>query len=730
VHTDLVKNRIIPDPLTGTNEAGAQWVGEQDWIYRTEPFDLPASAQGREALMLRFNGLDTYATVLLNDEVILTANNAFRMWEVDVKKRMKKRGNVIEIRFRNPLKEAEKHLKLLPYPLPGDAQRAVTRKPQYHYGWDWGPRLLTCGITDAIELLAWDVARFQDVYVRQDKVNEKQADLTAIFELEVQREDPCSLFFYIPQTRETYATQVQLKKGMNLVELAMSIPYPRLWWCNGQGESFLYTFHTWLKCGDKVVDQKRMRTGIRTIDLVTKKDSIGEAFRFDLNGLPVFAKGANVIPMAYFPAVATEEDYRNVLTKCRDAHFNMIRVWGGGVYEKDILYDLCDEYGIMVWQDFMFACSMYPADSLFIPNVIEEANQQTRRLRNHACIALWCGNNESAEGWARWGWQDGLSEKDRTRIKRAYDDLFTLTLEPIVKRNTTTDYWESSPRLGRGDPRSINEGDSHYWGLWHDEEPFEVLQQKIPRFMSEFGMQSFPSAQTLRLMSGGAAANPDHPGVLAHQKHPRGFALMKKYAERWYPGADKLSPERYAKLTQVVQAEGMCAGIEAHRRTAPRCMGSLYWQLNDVWPSFSWSSIDYTGKEKLLFSMLKESFAPKLITYAIEEDKLRVWFLNDKVLPDSEKLDLFLAVRTYDGKELYRFASADNVLTNGLQLLHEKSLSEMGITDPRDKVIIVELNDTHSQTRYRRYGKLVPASDRLFITWMENGAVIPQVLPE
>lgn len=726
--TDLQMNGVIADPLIGTNEEKCQWVGERDWVYRTSEFDLPKELQGRNQLFLRFNGLDTYATVILNDEVILVANNAFRSWEVDVKKIIKKRNNRIIIRFANPLKAGEKHLKSLPYPLPGDGVRAVSRKPQFHYGWDFGPKLLLSGITDEIEWLAWDIARFSNVYIRQDKVTEKEAILTAVFEIRVDKNDPCSLFFHIPQLADTYHTKLTLKKGMNLVELPLRIPFPKLWWCNGQGDPFLYTMHAWMTSGERLLDKHVLKKGIRQLDLVTRKDSIGETFQFELNGLPVYAKGANMVPLSYFPAQKTQEDYRELLTMCRNANFNMLRVWGGGVYENDEFYKLCDEMGIMVWQDFMFAGSMYPADSLFVVNIIEEANEQTRRLRNHACMALWCGNNETSEGWERWGWQYGLSDKDRTRIKRAYDDVFLRTLAPIVKKNTGSRYWESSPRYGRGDPRSMKEGDCHYWGVWHDELPLETYSSTIPRFMSEFGIQSYPSMRVMKMICGGDAPDPNHPGLRTHQKHVRGFKLMKDYVRSWYPPVDEKDLRSYAQLTQAMQAEAICLGVEAQRRSAPRCMGSLYWQLNDVWPAFSWSSIDYAGVPKLLFTMVGESFAPKLISYEVKNNNLKVYFINDLSRPDSETLDMYLAVRTWDGKEVYSYSSADNKLSNGISLLHEKDFGDLAITDLRDHVIIVELRDLSSQIQYRRYGKLLPQSNLFFVPHESNGKTYPSVM--
>jgi beta-mannosidase len=711
VHTDLVNAGIIADPFLGTNEAKCQWVGEKNWIYQTMPFEVDANVLSEDIVRMRFNGLDTYSTITLNDNVILKTDNAFRMYEVDVKSFLKKKNNVLRIYFQSPIAVAKERLATIAYPLPGDSIRAVSRKPQFHFGWDWGPKLITCGITKSIQIIAYSRARFNDIYLRQDKVTEELAKLTAIFEIHANTSEQCSLFFQISPDGDYWSTFVEMKKGLNKVELPFEIKYPKRWWCNDQGTPHLYQFDCFLTYKDKTLDFRSVRTGIRDIQLVNKIDSIGESFQFELNGTPVFAKGANYIPIKYFPATAKEEDYRMLLSKCKEAHFNMLRVWGGGVYENDLFYNLCDEMGIMVWQDFMFACSMYPADSIFITTVIEEAEQQTRRLRNHPSIALWCGNNENAEAWERWGWQQGLDDSQRAKIWRAYKDLYDLTLAPIVKRNTTTDWYESTPRYGRGDKRSLVEGDSHYWGVWHDAEPFEVLQEKIPRFMSEFGMQSFPSLAVLKEMQTTPSLNFKDPGFAQHQKHPRGFSLMDDYMKRWYKGVTTDSLEQYQFMSQVMQAEGMCMGIEAQRRNAPRCMGTLYWQLNDVWPSFSWSSIDYKGNDKIFFSMLRKVYEPQLISCVVEKDELRIYWISDNGIPD-ETLGLRYSINDANGFTLYQETVDAVNLKTGVSVIHSKKWKDILTKQSAENTFIrVELfKMSNDLNRYERSQKLTMQS--------------------
>jgi beta-mannosidase len=704
IHTDLMSANKISDPFLGTNEKDCQWVGEKNWTYQSDPFSVDDLIRDREVQRMRFNGLDTYATVYINDQKVLEVDNAHRSWEVDVKKLLKPTNNIIRIDFYSPIPVGNERLKTLYYPLPGEAIRAISRKPQYHYGWDWGPKLITCGITKPIEVIAYDDIQIQDTYFRTLNENETQTSLQIELTIHSTADRKAHVQIDVDKTNEKFETDIELKKGNNIIKLPITMKYPYRWWCNGQGQANLYTFDIELTNGDQLLDRTIIRHGFRKVHLKTVRDSIGESFHFELNGQAVFIKGANYIPIKYFPGQTNKTDYETLISSCKKANINMLRVWGGGNYEDDYFYELCDQNGIMVWQDFMFACSMYPADSLFVTNVIAEANEQTIRLRKHACMAVWCGNNENAEGWERWGWQQGLNDKQKAKLWRAYKDIFELTLGKAVKDNTDLDYWESSPRFGRGDSRSLSEGDAHYWGVWHDEEPFEVMNAKVPRFMSEFGMQSFPSEQALRDMMTSPNGGYSDAGLLQHQKHNRGFKLMDKYMANWYTpiGHDDLF--KYGRLSQAVQAEGIGLGIEAHRRHAPYCMGTMYWQLNDVWPSFSWSGIDYLGKPKLLHEMLTVLYAPQLISCLVSQKKLQIHWISDNFIPN-EIGQLTFVIKKFNGEIVHTSAPSEVALQHGSSILLDLPMAALGVLNNGiDQWIEVEIK-TAKET-YRRTQKL------------------------
>jgi beta-mannosidase len=360
---------------------------------------------------------------------------------------------------------------------------------------------------------------------------------------------------------------------------------------------------------------------------------------------------------------------------------------------------------------------MYPADSLFVTNVMAEADEQTKRLRNHPSMAVWCGNNENAEGWERWGWQQGLNDKQKAKLWRAYLDIFDLTLGKTVSTNTNLAYWQSSPRFGRGDARSFTEGDSHYWGVWHDEEPFEVMNTKVPRFMSEFGMQSFPSEQALKNMFTTSAGGYDDPGLLQHQKHNRGFKLMDKYMSNWYKPIDHKELNKYGLLTQAVQAEGIGLGIEAHRRNAPYCMGTMYWQLNDVWPSFSWSSMDYTGEPKLLFELLSVLYAPQLISTLVVDQQLQIHWISDNH-QNMEAAKMQFVIKKFTGEIVHTSATIDVTLEHGSHNLLTLPLAALGVAN-NGKDQCIEVTITTAKDKYTRTQKL---------SYQNNLTYIPSVV--
>ena len=440
-----------------------------------------------------------------------------------------------------------------------------------------------------------------------------------------------------------------------------------------------------------------LKKGLRTVELVNEKDSLGESFYFKINDVPVYAKGANYIPQHSFQNKVTDDHYERLLTDVVDANMNMLRVWGGGIYENGKFYELCDEKGIMVWQDFMFACAMYPGDDEFLKNAMDEAVENVKRLNNYASIVLWCGNNESSEGWHRWGWQANRSEEEKARIWKDYEMLFQRYLRLAV--GSLSPYWESSPKYGRGNPQYQFEGDAHDWWVWHDGYPFEHFEAQVPRFMSEFGFQAFPSYETIQYINQNDSIIIDSEGFKNHQKHHRGFQLIREYMERDFPVPDKA--EDYVYMSQLVQAKGITKGIEAHRRAKPYNMGTLYWQLNDCWPAVSWSSIDYFGNWKALHYKAKQSFENILVSNTIDNDDdiIEVFVINDGM--DAVENNLELEIRTFNGDSIWSINK--DFKSEPLSNTRAYRIDFSGTKFQKDKAVLV--TKFNGQTRYDYFVK-------------------------
>jgi beta-mannosidase len=543
VHTDLLEHGLIPDPFWGDHELTLQWIGWEDWSYRNT-FQLPSHFLEKEGVELVFHGLDTYAEVRLNGTLILEADNMFRSWAEEVKGELKPGENTLEILFRSPLPPTLEARNALPYTLPagndrGDPPtRVFVRKAAYHFGWDWGPRFVTSGSWRPIEMVAWSGGRLTDLHVETEGSSPEVATVRAEAEFVISQEEadrrsaggnlPVTLLLSSPEGAfEDTSYQVPVVAGTNTFEAKIQIPDPELWWPNGLGEPHLYSMEAVLSTGRRV-DTLSARFGLRELELVTEADSIGESFYFRVNGVPVFMKGANVIPLDHFSPRVTSEEYEGLFQDASEANMNMLRVWGGGIYEEDEFYDLADEHGILIWQDFMFANGMYPGDSLFLDNIRQEATEQVRRLRTHPSLALWCGNNEMDEGWKNWGWGRNYDTPgDSAAVRGAYEAIFHEILPQVVaQEDPARRYWPSSPSLGWGDPESLNRGDSHYWGVWHGQEPFTVFEEKLPRFSSEFGFQAFPPMKTISAFTDPWEQGLQNPALLVHQKHPIGNELI------------------------------------------------------------------------------------------------------------------------------------------------------------------------------------------------------------
>ena len=646
VHTDLLANKVIPDPFLGINEMQLQWIENEDWEYETK-FFISESELKNENIDLLFEGLDTYATVFLNGKLLLEADNMFRTWNSSVKNKLQKGENHLKIQFKSAVNFGKEEAKKLAYVLPGD-EKVFTRKAQYQYGWDWGPRLVTAGIYKPIKLLFWNSLKIQNIRYEQNSLTDDLAKLNFIITLNCQNEENYNLKI------NDKTSSFNLKRGLNKIQFPYEIINPKRWWTNGLGEAHLYPFQIDVSEKDKIIDCKKVNIGLRTVELIQEKDKIGTSFYIKLNGIPVFMKGANYIPPDSFLPRVHDSVYKNIVKNAVDVNMNMLRVWGGGVYADDIFYDECDKNGILVWQDFMFACAMFPGDKKFIKNVKNEVIDNVNRLQNHASIALWCGNNESDEGWKNWGWQKQYkySVQDSTKIWNDYDKLFhdviPKTLDSLLSKEKNI-YWPSSPSIGWGKKESLLQGDSHYWGIWWGKEPFENYKKKVGRFMSEYGFQGMPNLETFKKFALNEELSLSSESVKSHQKHGTGYETINEYMERDYKVPKSF--DDYIYVSQLLQADGMKTAIEAHRGAKPNCMGTLYWQLNDCWPVTSWSSVDYFGNCKALHYQVKRSFENVLISVDEDETNYKIYVINDDW--KSYEGDFKISLLDFKGKEIW-----------------------------------------------------------------------------
>ncbi len=642
VHTDLMENGIIPDPYYRDNELKVQWVERENWEYKKD-FQLPESVMDKGHLELVCKGLDTLAKIFINGERIAETDNMFRCYRFDVKSFLKREKNEIRILFESPV-EWEKALEnKLPYRLPGGAPHV--RKAPYHFGWDWGPRLVTSGIWRPLRIEAWDRAYIEDLEISQDFSGKK---VVLHFKVRVisDIEQGATIKFIVSRKKKDFKKNlsVSLRKGSSIHQLSLEIPDPELWWPAGMGKQNLYTVKVFLLEGKQTLDSFSRRIGLRTLVLEKKEDKWGKCFQFVVNGVPFFAKGGNWIPADVFLTKIKRQKYEQLLKDCVAANMNMLRVWGGGVYEAPEFYDLCDELGLTIWQDFMFACAMYPGDEAFLQNVKEEAVNVVKELRHHPCLALWCGNNECEEGWFHWGWKNQLPQS----VWNDYEKIFHHILpQTVAKHDPQRQYWPSSPHSEKiGEPRSEKSGDMHYWGIWHGMEPFKEYRKKFHRFFSEFGFQSFPLMETVRTFTLPQDQNITSPVMEHHQKHPLGNKLIIHYMLDHYRLPSSF--ESLLWLSQVLQAEGMKIGIEHFRSQMPRIMGALYWQINDCWQVASWSGIDYFGTWKALHYYAQRFYKPVLVAPIDSGKVLNVYGVSDL----SQPLDALLhwAVYTYEGQ--------------------------------------------------------------------------------
>lgn len=629
VHTDLMRAKVIDDPFFRLNEQTVQWIDKHDWSYEDHftPTAEELSATNQEIV---FKGIDTYGDVYLNGSRILVSNNMHRTWVCNVKGILKAGDNKLEVYFHNPIQPGIKKFDSLPYRhntgpdqswIGGIFDKTISpfhRTASFEYGWDWGPRLVTFGIWRPVSLRTWTDERINDVWYQQKSITKSLARLKTVVEVNADSVQKGAVLTILADRKKVASVNTDLKKGLNKVEVDYVIKQPRLWWTNGLGEPYLTNFKATLEVKGKVVDQNEQRIGLRSIVLHNEKDKYGHNLYFELNGSPLFAKGADMIPNDNFLSRSTDSVYYKVVKDCKDVNMNMIRVWGGGIYEDDSFYKYCDEMGILVWQDFMFACCTYEVDDEFNENVRQEAIDNVRRLRNHACIAVYTGNNECED--VMWGWGNKKASLDKDgnygdRVWKMQHRLFYETLPEVVKAYAGgTAYRPSCPWASEATPSNGVDGDDHYWGVWHGARPFEDYYDHHVRFQTEYGFQSFPEYESVLKFAPDTADHDIYGEVMmAHQKAGT-YAnhRIEEYMHRDYPVPTDFAQFLY--VSQLMQGDGVKIGMEAFRRDRPYCMGSIYWQVNDCWPVASWSSRDYYGRWKALHYFARKAYDDILVS--------------------------------------------------------------------------------------------------------------------
>jgi beta-mannosidase len=678
VHTDLLAAGRIPDPFVADNEKHVQWVAESDWQYR-RTFAVDADLPAEERVFLVCDGLDTLAEVTLNGRLLGKTDNMFRQYRWEVKALLREGENKLAILFRSPVqyitaRQAKRPLRGVSQAIAGGPH---LRKAPCQFGWDWGPQLPPIGVWQNIRLEGRSVARLDDVHLRQRHEN-GQVMIEAA--LTVERWQDASLTAKLCVTDpEGAILEARAEIADEPQRLQVRVAQPQLWWPNGYGDQPLYRMDVQLLAGEQIHDQCTYQMGLRTIELRQEPDEWGQSFTFVVNGVPLFAKGANWIPADSFPTRLSDEHLGNLIRDAAASHQNMLRVWGGGFYEEERFYDLCDRYGILVWQDGVFSCSIYPLDEEpFFENVRAEVFENIRRLRHRASLALWCGNNEMEWGWESWGWAKHEFEEqmvafaermpalrwllrmvgqrevlpDWEELRDAYDQFFHATLPAwVAQLDPDTPYWPSSPssNMPFRDVNGQERGDAHYWDVWHGRQPFTAYRDQYPRFMSEFGFQALPPLQTIRTYADEADWNMTSYIMEHHQRSPSGNGLMVAQMTDTFRMPKDFASLVYLSL--ILQAEGVRYGVEHWRRNRHRVSGTLYWQLNDCWPVASWSSLDYFGRWKALHYAARRFYAPVLLSIEDNLPTMDVHVTSDLTEPWAGTVHWSLETLNGDGLE-------------------------------------------------------------------------------
>lgn len=625
VYSDLLNAGKMDDPFYRENEAAALKIADHDFEY-TRNFTVESRMLGFDSVLLRCDGLDTLCDIFLNGQLVLTASNMHRTYEANVKETLRDGENSIRVVFKSPVryiteKQAELPLDFSEYCMHGFS---YLRKAHYMFGWDWGPKLPDMGIWRNISVVGYNVAKLEDVYISQHHGKNSVCLDIHIQAKQFTGEALTASAEITAPSGAIYENAAELASGDGVIKV--TIENPELWWPNGLGKQPLYQAKIILCSGVKRLDTKVMHIGLRTLTVNTAPDQWGNSFAFTINGVPFFSMGGDYIPEDNILKRCNRDKTERLIRDCIGAHFNTLRVWGGGIYPDDYFYDLCDKYGLVVWQDLMYACGVYRFTDAFRENITKETIDNVKRIRHHACLGLWCGNNEQEVGWAEWDWSDRFPPK----LKADYIKQFEMVLPELVKQyDPNTFYWYSSPSSGGSfdHPNGMEKGDMHFWGVWHGLQPYEAYRDIFPRFASEFGLQSFPCLKTVQSFTLPEDRNIFSYVMESHQKNNTCNGKIMHYISENFQYPKNFDSLLY--VSQLVQAEGLRYGIEHWRRIRGRCMGTLFWQVNDCWPGVSWSSIDYYGRWKALHYLAKRFYSPVLISACEKDTRVSLHITND-----------------------------------------------------------------------------------------------------
>ena len=695
----------IKDPFYRTNEDATRALFWKDYVF-TRTFDVDEELLAQQHIVLVCEGLDTLAEISINGTFLAKTDNMHRTWKFQAKKLLHPGKNEIQIVFRSVLRfiedyPYEAHKKINYIPCGSMKGNQLLRKAHSMFGWDWGPQTIDAGIFRDIYLQGYSHARIEDIRIHQQHAKNVSVQTSITLSESVPGQKLC---VELSEDGADKPLQTKLCKtnadGVAAVDFV--IENPKLWWPNDYGDQPLYIVRTTLLDEDGTsLESITRRIGLRTLTISQEKDEWGNEFAFCVNGVKIFTRGGNYIPDDCLYTRITEKKLDYILESCRRAHFNCVRVWGGGYYPSDAFYDLCDEKGLIVWQDLMYACNVYDVTDAFAENCRQETYDNVRRLRHHASLGLWCGNNEIESAWDHWG----DFQKETPYLRADYIRLFEEVLPKAVQEaDGETFYWHSSPSSGGcfDNPDDANRGDTHYWDVWHGQKPFTDYRKYFFRFCSEFGFQSFPCAKTVNSFTLEDDRNIFSRVMESHQKNDAANGKMLYYLSENLRYPKDLTHLLYA--SQVLQGMAIKYGVDHWRRNRGRCMGTLYWQINDEWPAPSWSSIDYFGRWKALHYMAQKFYAPHAVSMTLEDHRCHVYFSNESF--ETTEYSLTLSIRDLSGNVLETYETKGN--SPAFSAIETAVVDICSLGDQKDDVFLEAVIHTKDQKVLKDVETLVP----------------------